>query len=150
MDSIRGQLQIRDHYLAPDRAIFDQRSANEGFLYLLFYLTLFISWRTPNFFAIDNIDTALNPKLCSELMRHLCRLASKYGKQAIITTHNPAILDGINLHDDEVRLFTVQRSSEGRTAVRRVNAPVTQPGEIPVKLSEAFMRGLIGGLPDHF
>jgi predicted ATPase len=145
-----ARLQICDRWLAPDRAFFDQRSANEGFLYLLFYFALLMSWRTPPFFAIDNVDASLNPKLCSTLMTQIAGLSKKYEKQVICTTHNPAILDGLNLKDDEQRLYAVGRDSEGHTTVRRVRAPQPQPGEVPVRLSEAFMRGLIGGLPDNF
>ena len=92
-------IRIRDRYL-PDGALFDQRSANEGFLFLLFYITLFISPETPAFFSIDNIDTSLNPKLCIALLEQLARLAKEYDKQVILTTHNPALLDGLDLHDD--------------------------------------------------
>jgi len=147
----QASLQIHDRWLATDKATFDQRSANEGFLFVLFYFTLLISWRTPKFFAIDNIDTALNPRLCSILMEQVVELAKKHEKQVICTTHNPAILDGLDLSDDEQRLYTVQRDSEGHTVLRRVRAPEPQKqGELPVRLSEAFLRGLIGGLPDHF
>jgi predicted ATPase len=72
-------------------ADFDQRSANEGFLFLAFYLTLFTSKLTPRFFAVDNVDTSLNPKLCEMLMRRLATLAKVHDKQVILTTHNPAI-----------------------------------------------------------
>lgn len=149
-DEIRGRLRIHDRWLPTDAPLFDQRSANEGFLYLLFYFTLFLSKATPQFFAIDNIDNALNPKLCAELMRHLATLAERTGKQVICTTHNPAILDGLNLHDDKQRLYVVRRNSEGHTIVNRVNAPRPRPDGPPVKLSTAFMSGLLGGLPDHF
>lgn len=146
----QARLQIRDRWLAPERAIFDQRSANEGFLYVLFYLTLLTSWRTPKFFAIDNVDSALNPKLCSSLMRKIAELAKKYDKQVICTTHNPAILDGLNINDDEQRLYTVQRDSDGRSTLNRVRPPKAQPGKPPMKLSAAFVAGNIGGLPDYF
>ncbi len=49
-------IRIRDRYL-PENTLFDQRSANEGFLFLLFYVTLLISPETPAFFSIDNIDS---------------------------------------------------------------------------------------------
>jgi predicted ATPase len=151
LSAIQARLQIHDRWLASNKAIFDQRSANEGFLFVLFYFTLLLSWRTPMFFAIDNIDTALNPRLCSFLMQQVVELAKKYGKQVICTTHNPAILDGLDLKDDEQRLYTIQRDSEGHTVARRVRAPEPQrPGEWPGRLSEAFVRGLIGGLPKHF
>ncbi|HLX62621.1 MAG TPA: AAA family ATPase [Planctomycetota bacterium] len=146
-DVAAARIQIRDRWLPQ---IFDQRSANEGFLFVLFYLTLLISKRTPKFFSIDNIDTSLNPKLCSELMKQIVELAKKYDKQVICTTHNPCILDGLNLKDDEQRLLAVKRDSEGRTVVHRVHAPKPQPGESPVRMSVAFIEGYIGGLPVNF
>ncbi|MCX6873020.1 MAG: AAA family ATPase [Verrucomicrobia bacterium] len=149
-DEIRGRLLIHDRWLPADGPVFDQRSANEGFLYLLFYFTLFLSKQTPKFFAIDNIDNALNPKLCAELMRQLTTLAAKTGKQVICTTHNPAILDGMNLQDDQQRLYVVRRNSEGHTVANRVSAPRPRPEGTPIKLSSAFMSGLLGGLPEHF
>lgn len=142
-------IRIRDRFL-PDGALFDQRSANEGFLFLLFYLTLFISPETPAFFSIDNIDSSLNPKLCIALLQQVAVLAKEYDKQVILTTHNPAVLDGLNLHDDEQRLLVVDRNKDGHTRVRRVDPPKPSPGQLPVSLSEAFMRGYIGGLPNNF
>jgi predicted ATPase len=144
-----SRLKINDRFLGPD-VPFDQRSANEGFLFLIFYFSVFLSKATPQFFAIDNIDAALNPKLCGELMRRLCDLAKKYDKQVILTTHNPAILDGINLSDDEQRLYSVYRNDQGHTKVRRIQAPKVRSGMTPTKLSDAFMNGLIGGLPKNF
>lgn len=144
-------LQLHDRWLASDKSVFDQRSANEGFLYVLFYFALLMSWRTPKFFAIDNIDTALNPRLCSTLMQQIVELAKRHDKQVICSTHNPAILDGLDLNDEEQRLYATRRNSEGHTVARRVRAPEPQrPGELPVRLSEAFVRGIIGGLPDNF
>jgi predicted ATPase len=143
-------LQIRDRYVAGELDYFDQRSANEGFLFLLFYFTLFIARSTPSFFAIDNIDASLNPKLCRELIVKLTALAKKHDKQVILTTHNPAVLDGLNLHDDEQRLLVIYRNSKGHTQARRVDPPKPIADEPPVKLSEAFLRGLIGGLPQNF
>jgi predicted ATPase len=150
VDEMKGRLRIRDRWLSDDAPFFDQRSANEGFLYLLFYFTLMLSPRTPRFFAIDNIDNALNPKLCAELMRQITVLAAEKGKQVICTTHNPAILDGLNLHDDRQRLYVVRRDSEGHTIANRVQAPRPRPDGASVPLSTAFMSGLLGGLPDHF
>jgi predicted ATPase len=110
-----GRIKIKDSYLKDGVKYFDQRSANEGFLFLLFYFTLFISSETPKFFAIDNIDNALNPKLGAKLMQILAKLAKKYDKQVIFTTHNPAILDGLDLSDDEQRLFVISRNKSGHT-----------------------------------
>lgn len=143
-------LSISDRYVDPELRDFDERSANEGFLFLLFYFSLFISKDTPKFFAVDNIDASLNPKLCRELMIILTELAKKYDKQVIFTTHNPSILDGLNLHDDEQRLFVVRRNRKGHTVLDRVERKEGFPGRKPVKLSEAFMSGYLGGLPTNF
>ncbi len=147
-------LEIRDRYIADASgdplAYFDQVSANEGFLFLLFYFSLFVSPDTPKLFAIDNIEASLNPKLCMELTRRLVELAKKHDKQVIMTTHNPSVLDGLDLQDDEQRLFTISRNSKGHTRARRVHAPTPLAGEPPVPLSEAFSRGLLGGLPQNF
>jgi predicted ATPase len=143
-------IEITDRYLDRDLATFTQRSANEGFLFLLFYFALFVSKDTPSFFGIDNIDAALNPKLCMQLMIELAQLAKQYDKQAIITTHNPSILDGLDLNDDEQRLFVIYRNIHGRTRARRIFKPEPLEGQLPVRLSEAFLRGYLGGLPDNF
>ncbi len=144
------RINIKDRYLAPKLQFFDQRSSNEGFLYLLFYFTLFISEFTPKFFAIDNIDNALNPKLCSKLIEVLSGIVKENQKQVILTTHNPAILDGLDLTDDTQRLFVIYRNADGHTKAKRVMPQKVVQGVEPVRLSEAFLRGYIGGLPKNF
>jgi predicted ATPase len=144
-----SRLDIKDRFLAAKRLL-DQRSANEGFLFLLFYLCLFLSPQTPKFFAIDNIDASLNPKLCAEMMRRLVALAKQEDKQVVITTHNPAILDGLDLSDKEQMLYAIQRNEKGRTIAQRIPAPKPQPGEPALKLSHAYLRGLLGGVPKNF
>jgi predicted ATPase len=168
-------ITIKDRYL---EIPFDQRSANEGFLLVLFYITLVVSKYTPKIFAIDNIDTSLNPKLCTKLIKELARLAKKYDKQLFVTSHNPAILDGIDLADDEQRLFVVSRNKQGHTRCKRIeekdepkssvrdrlsrvfndNQTYTKEdilnkfdnSEEPLKLSYALLRGYLGGLPKNF
>lgn len=141
-------LNIKDRYIDETMDYFDQRSTNEGFVFLLFYLTLFVSKETPAFFAIDNIDASLNPKLCRRLMSELVKLAKKHNKQVILTTHNPGLLDGLNLHDDEQRLLVVSRNLDGHTKVRRIEDKRNLDEQ--VRLSEAFLRGYLGGLPKNF
>ncbi|MGZ8184779.1 MAG: AAA family ATPase [Methylobacter sp.] len=143
------KVTITDRYLT---MAFDQRSANEGFLFVLFYIALMVSDDTPKIFAIDNIDTSLNPKLCTKLVKELVRLAKKYDKQVFVTTHNPAILDGIDLGDDEQRLLVVSRNKQGHTRYKRItleDKPRSSTNE-DLKLSEAFLRGYLGGLPKGF
>jgi len=139
-------LNIKDRYLDTNLQYFDQRSTNEGFLYLLFYSTLFTSKTTPTFFAIDNIDASFNPKLCSKVIQTLAILAKKHNKQVIVTTHNPAVLDGLNLKDDSQRLFVISRNMEGHTRARRIEYKADRT----ISTSDAWRKGLIGGLPDNF
>lgn len=141
-------LKLKDGYLADTLNIFDQRSTNEGFLYLLFYFTLVISDETSSFFAIENIDTAFNPKLCREVVKRLVELAKKHGKQIIATTHNPSILDGLDLNDDEQKLMVVQRSIDGYTKVRTLKKEEVVNSDL--SLSQLWLRGFIGGLPNNF
>jgi predicted ATPase len=143
-------LKLKDRYLNPDLEYFDQKSANEGFLFLLFYFCLFIGEETPNFFAIDNIDNSLNPRLCRRLIQELVELAKKYDKQVILTTHNPAVLDGLNLDDPEQKLYVINRKRSGHTRADQISSPKPLEGQELVPLSEAFLRGYIGGLPKNF
>jgi predicted ATPase len=140
------KLSIGDRYLRDSMRYFDQRSTNEGFMFLLFYLTLFNSKDTPPFFSIDNIETALNPRLCTELTSRLINTAKEKNKQVILTTHSPYVLDGLNLLDDDVRLFVARRDIDGHTRVERIM--YREDRSMP--LSELWMSGLIGGLPDNF
>lgn len=143
-------IRIRDRYLEEGIKYIDQRSSNEGFLYLLFYVTLFVSPHTPKFFAIDNIDNALNPKLCSKLIEVLVQLAKENDKQVIVTAHNPGLLDGLNLNDEEQRLFVISRNKLGHTKALRIEQKPSTNGHEPVRLSEQFLRDYIGGLPKNF
>lgn len=140
------KLSIGDRFLRDSMHFFDQRSTNEGFMFLLFYLTLFNSKDTPPFFSIDNIETALNPKLCTELTSRLVKTAKVMNKQVVLTTHSPFVLDGLDLSDDDVRLFVARRDIDGHTRIERV----TYREDRNMPLSELWMSGLIGGLPDNF
>lgn len=142
-------LYFKDQFMRKNNNIFAAENANEGALHILFYLALFISKKTPSFFAIDNIETALNPKLCRTLMKNIAELAKKTEKQVLITTHNPAVLDGINLNDDEQRLFVVSRTKEGHTKTKRIKFKPPN-NQSKYKLSELWMRGDLGGIPNNF
>jgi len=139
-------ISIKDVYLKENANTFTQRSANEGFLYLLFYLTLIISDETPRFFAIENIETGFNPKLCREIVRRMVNLAKRHGKQIIVTTHNPAVLDGLDLQDDQQKLISVYRDIDGVTNIDVIKR--SEDAKMP--LSQAWIKGLLGGLPNNF
>lgn len=143
-----SNLYFTDKFMRKRNNFFSAENANEGALVLLFYLTLLISKNTPRFFAIDNIDSALNPRLCRYLMKEICQLAKEYDKQLIVTTHNPAILDGLILNNGIAKLFSVERGDDGDTMVAEIKTKPNSSGRI--KLSELWMNGIIGGMPEDF
>lgn len=146
----QSRIEISDRWVHEQLNNFDQKSSNEGFLFLVFYFSLFSSKLTPSFFAVDNVDASLNPKLCQKLITRLYKLSCENDKQVILTTHNPAVLDGLNLDDPEQRLFVISRGIRGQTRIRRIEKAEQVEGMKPSKLSEAFLRGALGGLPKGF
>jgi AAA15 family ATPase/GTPase len=144
-----SNLYFTDKYMNASNKTLSAENSNEGILHVLFYLSLFISHRTPKLFGIDNIETALNPRLCRFLIKELADLSKQYDKQALITTHNPAILDGLNLLDDEQRLFEVFRNDEGHTEVRRIKFK-SDLSDKSGKLSQMWLSGQLGATPKNF
>ena len=146
-----SDLYFADRFLAEENRVFSAENANEGILHVLFHLVLFMHPDMPRLLAIDNIETALNPHLLRHLVKSLAQLAKDHDCQALVTTHNPAALDGLNLHDDDQRLFVVYRNDDGHTQARRIRVKRDESVEgMKLKLSELWMRGMLGGIPTHF
>ncbi len=84
-------------------------------------------------------------------MEELGLIAKANKKQALFVTNSPAVLDGLNLHDDDERLFEVYRDDDGHTRAKRIKLKphVTVGGE-RLKLSELWMRGHLGAIPSNF
>lgn len=143
-------LYFKDVYMQEKKNTLSAENSNEGILHILFYLALFTSDKTPRLIAIDNIETALNPRLCETLMQKIVELCYRMQKQVLITTHNPAILDGLNLLDDEQRLFEVYRNDEGHTKTRRIKFKSDLSNKKEYRLSEMWMSGLLGAVPRNF
>jgi hypothetical protein len=140
-------LRVEDRY-AEEGAWVWQDEISDGLLLGLFYVVLMSSPDTPAFFAIDNFGAGMNPHLARVLAKYLVGLAKAHGKCVLLTTHNPAVLDGINLHDSEQRVFVISRDDEtGETGALRILPPKPVGDRPPMRMSEAFMRGYIGGLP---
>ncbi len=145
-------VKFLDRHMRPKRNVLSGFDASEGALLVLFLAVLAAHPKAPLFCAIDNADHGLNPGLAKSLMQHFAAwlLESNRGQQVLITSHNPAVLDGLPLQDDRVRLFTVDRDNHGKTRVRRV--PVDQKLLDRAKqgwtLSRLWTNGLIGGMPD--
>lgn len=130
---------------------------SEGALYVLFLVVLLLHKRSPDFFALDNIDTALNPGMIKKTINSVAAMLKKMPtKQVIMTTHNPSTLDAIDLFNPSHRLFVVKRNANGHTEAERVRPPDGFTRETWIetyggmKLSEIWLSGIIGGLTDDF
>ena len=118
----RSVIRFTDRWMGKGRNQFSAYDASEGALYVLFALVLAMHPDSPKLFAIDHFDQAMHPRMARSLSRVFCDqlLSARRPRQCIITTHNPLVLDGLNLLDDRIRLFAVERNTEGATEVHRV------------------------------
>ena len=145
-------VRFRDRFMRKDRNMLSGYDASEGALYTLFLAVISGHGSSPALCAVDNADHGLNPRLARSLMGYLCQwyLESSTPRQILLTTHNPLVLDGLPLEDDRVRLFTVSRTSSGRTAVRRVvvDEQLQERAERGWSLSRLWVMGHLGGVPN--
>lgn len=139
-------IEFKDKYLK-DTASFTGYDASEGALYVLFMLALAMHDKAPKMFAIDSFDHAMNPRLARRVTEVFCNKIVEGGKTVFMTTHNPLVLDGLNLSDDNIRLFTTERNVNGYVEVRRIKVSeellkMNQP------LSRFWINGALGGVPE--
>ncbi len=148
----RYVVQFVDRFMAKGRNILTGNDASEGALYILYYSVLALHPKSPHCLAVDNVDQALNPRLAMRLMAALCKwtLASKGNRQWLVTAHNPAILDGLPLDNPDIRLFAVDRDSNGHTTVSRIDlaAALQARPDDTWTLSRMWINGLLGGVPN--
>lgn len=144
-------LKFTDRFMKQNRNTLTAYDASEGALYILFCAILCLSPHAPRLFAIDNLDQALNPRLVTRLVSHLAGWLAKTDaeRQLLFTAHNPAVLDGLDLQDDAVRLFAVDRNSDGHTRVTRIQLTdqlATRNAQYP--LSRLWLMGHLGAVPN--
>lgn len=143
-------IRFTDRFMSENRNTLSASDASEGALYILFYAVLALSPKSPGFFAIDNFDQTLNPRMARHVTSRFCDwVVSKESPQVLLTAHNPAVLDGLDLSNQEIRLFAVDRNNKGHTSVHRIE--VTEEllklnAQYP--LSRLWMMGNLGGVPD--
>ena len=144
-------LKFTDRFMQKSRNELTAYDASEGALYVLFTAALCLLPQSPKIFAIDNLDQALNPRLVTSLTKQLANWL-KYQdpeRQLLFTAHNPAVLDGLDLTDPEVRLFAVERNSNGLTCYRRIElTPELLAMNQQYPLSRLWLMGHLGAVPN--
>jgi hypothetical protein len=145
-------IKFTDKYMKSGRNILSGYDSSEGALFVLFLAVIAAHPKTPSFCAIDNADHGLNPGLATALMKNFSEwvLQSKDDRQILITSHNPAVLDGLLLQDERVRLFTVDRDNKGKTIIKRVfiDKKILDMAAKGWTLSRLWTNKLIGGMPN--
>ena len=144
--STRQVIEFQDRFLK-NKSVFTGYDASEGALYVLFMLALAMHPDVPGMFAIDSFDHALNPRLAKRITEIFSQLIIESGKMVFMTTHNPLVLDGLNLADDRIRLFAINKNKHGYAELNRIqiSQELLETGQ---SLSRLWINGLLGGVPE--
>jgi hypothetical protein len=151
--SARFVLRFQDRRMNAKRSLLSGYDASEGALYVLFMLVLAMHPAAPRILAVDNFDAALNPLLAKEMAEIFVRLLLNHmpERQVFLTTHQPQALDGLNLSDARIKLFTVDRDRKtGQTVTRQItiNPELVAAGGDSFSLSSLWTMGRLGGVPE--
>ena len=145
--SARRVIEFHDSFMK-QKDTFTGYDASEGVLYVLFLACLALHPKAPRIFAVDNFDQSLNPRLTRAVTRQFCKMILDNDKTVFLTTHNPLTLDGLDLRDSRIRLFTIDRSRKtGEAVVRRVELKKEYVDK-DWPLSKLWTSGVIGGVPN--
>ncbi len=114
-----------DEFMHPRRRTLSVYDSSEGTLFLLFVAILLAHDDAPKIFALDNVDSSLNPRMTRVLLETIIDItkeASANGlscgpEQVLLTSHNPTSLDAFDLFKDDQRVFVVERNRNGHTTV---------------------------------
>ncbi|CAK0755849.1 ATPase AAA-type core domain-containing protein [Azospirillaceae bacterium] len=112
-----------DKYMNEKRNTLSAYDSSEGTLFILFIAILLAHSESPPIFAIDNIDSALNPSMTRALIENTINLIKTKAEsgvsigpdQIFMTSHNPTSLDAFDLFDPDQKVFVVARDDKGRT-----------------------------------
>lgn len=128
LDRGKDMVYFLDRFMHQKRNTLSAYDSSEGTLFLLFAAVLLSHTKSPKFFALDNVDSALNPQMTRDLLEAVieitstsCEEDSDIGpRQVFLTSHNPSSLDAFDLFDDHQRVFVVERNDDGHTEVTRL------------------------------
>lgn len=117
-----------DKFMRTKRNKISTYDSSEGTLFLLFTAIILSHPDAPKIFALDNVDSALNPRLTRKLLEQIISIvnlaknneAELGARQIFLTSHNPTALDAIDLFDVDERIFVVNRNENGHTEVNQL------------------------------
>ncbi|WP_437310778.1 AAA family ATPase [Sorangium sp. So ce388] len=145
-------VSFSDRHLRRDARWISTGAADDGTRLILYTLMLLLLPEGPSILAVENADHALSPRLALRVVERVQYiLTNEPGRpQVLMVTQRPEVLDALDLGDDRVRLFIVNRNKSGATEVGRVRysdalARCTKRG---MTLSRLWLSGALGGMPN--
>lgn len=158
-DPSEDMVYFIDKYMREGRNTLSAYDSSEGTLFLLFVAVLLAHQNAPRYFALDNVDNALNPSITRKLVEMIIKLTDvvhgdelPFGpKQVFLTSHNPTSLDAFDLFNPDHRVFVVKRNDRGHTIAERLEPKkgmnreewaIAMGGK---NLSQLWLDGLITG-----
>ena len=128
LDQGDDTIYFLDRFMHWNRRTLSVYDSSEGTLFLLFIAVLLSHNESPRIFSLDNVDSALNPRMTRSLLETVIettRAAAAHDlgcgpRQVFLTSHNPTSLDAFDLFDDDQRVFVVERNDVGQTVVNRL------------------------------
>lgn len=128
LDPGEDTVYFLDRFMHSKRRTLSVYDSSEGTLFLLFIAVLLSHDESPKIFALDNVDSALNPRMTRALLETVIETTRRAfshdlpcgPRQVFLTSHNPTSLDAFDLFDDDQRVFVVERDDMGHTVVNRL------------------------------
>lgn len=128
VDRDNDMVYFIDRFMHLKRNTLSVYDSSEGTLFLLFAAVLLSHNESPRVFALDNVDSALNPAMTRALLEAFIETTNTSHKedlgigprQVFLTSHNPSSLDAFDLFDKHQRIFVVERNDEGHTEITRL------------------------------
>ena len=128
LDRKEDMVYFIDKFMHLKRNTLSVYDSSEGTLFLLFAAVLLSHDKSPRVFALDNVDSALNPAMTRALLEAVIEITNTSHKanldigprQVFLTSHNPSSLDAFDLFDPHQRIFVVERNDEGHTEITRL------------------------------
>jgi hypothetical protein len=114
------------------------------------YFLVVASEVIPQIVGFKDFGCFFDPRLGRKITEELIKLAKAYDVVVFLSTQNVGCLDALDLDDESQRLFVVSYNIEGSPIAHRKSSPKPLENQEPVKLSEAYLRGYLGGLSKNF
>lgn len=136
-DRLSASVYFIDQFMHASRNQLSVYDSSEGTLFLLFAAIILSHPAAPRIFALDNVDSGLNPKLTRALVEQMIKTTSQTSSgdaalgahQVFLTSHNPSALDAFDIFDDNQRVFVVNRNEKGHTLAKRLQPPADMTKE---------------------